>query len=136
MKKRSKILIVEDDNKIALAMTVRLKANGYDVFNAFDAMGALDMAVKHQPDLLILDISIPAGSGFDVAERLQQLTRTAGTPMIFITASRNPDFLARAAALGAVAFIQKPFADGELLSDVRHALREDSAVATESKVYN
>lgn len=123
--KRKKILIVEDDEKIALAMGVRLKANGYDVFHAFDAMGGVDMTVKHQPHLLILDISMPAGSGFSVAEKIQKLATTAGTPMIFITASRKPEFLARAAELGAVAFIEKPFQDGELLSDVRHALRED-----------
>ena len=123
--KRKKILIVEDDQKIALAMAVRLRAGGYDVYSAFDAIGGLDMAVKHRPDLVLLDISMPAGSGFEVAEKIQGLSTTAGTPMIFVTASRNPDFLTRAAELGAVAFIQKPFQDGELLSDVRHALRED-----------
>ena len=121
----SKILVVEDDRKIALAVAVRLKAHGYDVITAFDAMAGVEMAIKHLPDLVILDISLPAGSGFDVAERIQNLAATVGTPMIFMTASRKPEFLTRAAELGAVAFIEKPFNDGELIADVRHALGED-----------
>ena len=117
-----KILVVEDDRKIALAVAVRLRANGYEVITAFDAMAGVEMAVKHLPDLVILDISMPAGSGFDVAEKIHNLAPTAGTPLIFMTASRKPEFLTRAAELGAVAFIEKPFTDGELLADVRHAL--------------
>ena len=129
------ILIVEDDRKIVLAMVVRLKASGYEVVTAFDALAGVEMAVKHRPDLVILDISMPAGSGFDVAARIQNLTLTAGTPMIFMTASRNPEFLTRAAELGAVAFIEKPFKDGELLADVRHALRETTE-PEKANVYN
>jgi DNA-binding response OmpR family regulator len=125
-----KILIVEDDRKIALAVAVRLKANGYDAVIAFDAMAGVEMAVKHVPDLVILDISMPAGSGFDVAEKIHNLAPTAGTPIIFMTASRKPEFLAKAAELGAVAFIEKPFKDGELLADVRHALGEDKAASS------
>jgi DNA-binding response OmpR family regulator len=120
-----KILIVEDDRKIALAVAVRLKANGYDVLTAFDAMAGLSLCVKNLPDLVILDISMPAGSGFDVAAQIRNLATTASTPIIFMTASRNPEFLTKAAELGAVAFIEKPFDDGELLSDVRHALGEE-----------
>lgn len=118
------ILIVEDDRKIALAMAVRLKANGYEVIMALDAMAGVEMAVKHHPDLVILDISLPAGSGFDVAEKIRNLAPTVGTPLIFMTASRKPGLVTRASELGAVAFIRKPFKDGELLSDVRHALGE------------
>ena len=119
-----KILVVEDDRKIALAVAVRLKANGYEVIMAFDAAAGLEMALKHVPDLAILDISMPAGSGFDIAQKIQNLTPPAGMPMIFMTASRKPEFLTRAAEMGAVAFIQKPFDDGELIADVRHALGE------------
>ena len=117
-----KILIVEDDRKIALAVAVRLKAHGYETITAFDALAGMTLCVKHLPDLVILDISMPAGNGFDVAAQIQNLAPTAGTPIIFMTASRKPEFVTRAAELGAVAFIEKPFDDGELIADVRHAL--------------
>ena len=119
-----KILIVEDDQKIALALAVRLKAHGYEVILAFDAVAGMSLCVKHLPDLVILDISMPAGSGFDVAAQIQNLAATVGTPMIFITASSRPEFATRAAELGAVAFIRKPFKDGQLIADVRKALGE------------
>lgn len=119
-----KILIVEDDRKIALAMLVRLRAQGYEVISAFDAMAGLSQCVKHQPDLVIMDISMPAGNGFETAERIQNLASTVGTPIIFITASSKPEFRAQAAQLGAAAFIEKPFHTDQLLAAVRQALDE------------
>lgn len=118
-----KILIVEDDQKIACALNVRLKANGYDVITAFDAMAGVSLVLKHAPDLVILDISMPAGSGFDVADRIRSLPRMAGTPLVFITASRKPEFRVRAEQLGAAGYIEKPFDDDELIAVVRRALR-------------
>lgn len=119
-----KILIVEDDRKISLALSLRLKAHGYEVLTAFDAVAGVSMAVKHRPDLVILDISMPAGSGFDVANRIH-LAMTVGMPMIFITASSNPEFPSKAEQLGAAAFLRKPFNDGELIAAVRQALGEE-----------
>ena len=130
------ILVVEDDPKIALAVGVRLKTNGYEVLSAFDAMAGVAMAVKHKPDLVILDISIPAGSGFSVAERIQSMVPTFGTPLIFMTASRNPELQARAIELGAVAFIVKPFQDGELIAHVRMALGEAPEASKPLQIYS
>jgi DNA-binding response OmpR family regulator len=119
-----KILIVEDDQKIGLAMFVRLKANGYEVFIALDAESGLKMAIEHLPDLVILDISLPTRSGLNLAAQFRSLPMTAAMPMIFMTASRIAGFRTKAAELGAVAFIEKPFEDGQVLAAVRHALGE------------
>lgn len=124
-----KILIVEDDQKIALALSVRLKAHGYEVFAAFDALAGLSQSQKHLPDLVILDISMPAGNGFELAARMQSLVPTIGTPIIFITASHRPEFRSKAQELGAAAFIEKPFKDGELIAAVQQALKETPTVA-------
>jgi DNA-binding response OmpR family regulator len=59
-----KILVVEDDKKIALALSVRLKAKGHEVLIAHDALGGLTMANQKKPDLVLLDIGMPAGGGF------------------------------------------------------------------------
>jgi DNA-binding response OmpR family regulator len=117
-----KILVVEDDPKISMALGVRLRAHGYEVIVAFDAMIGLSQAVKQRPDLVILDVSMPAGNGFIVAERIQNLATTAGTPMIFITASKDPAFKTRAEELGAVAFLEKPFESEKILAAVQQAL--------------
>ena len=68
-----KILIVEDDPNIAAALSIRLKSSGYKVTVASDAMFGVSSAVSIQPDLALLDITLPAGNGFSVANRIQHL---------------------------------------------------------------
>jgi two-component system response regulator GlrR len=104
-----KILIVEDDPKISAALVVRLRAAGYQIVTAYDATSAPSVAVKNRPD-------------FKVAERLQLLGATVGTPMIFITASKKPEFHQRATEPGAVGFFEKSYEREKLLAAVRAAL--------------
>ena len=117
-----KILVVEDDKHIALALTVRLKAAGYDVMTAPDAVLAVSMALKHRPDLMVLDILMPGGNGFLVAERIQDLEAMLGVPCIFLTASKQPGLRDQARRLGAAGFFEKPYDAGELLATVREIL--------------
>lgn len=84
----------------------------------------VNTAVKEQPDLVILDISMPAGDGFTVAERLQNIAKTIATPFIFMTASKKPEFRERAVEMGAVAFFEKPYEADEVLAAVREALKQ------------
>jgi len=97
-----KILIVEDDKKIAMALTIRLKAAGYAVQAAYDASLAMMQARAHEPDLVLLDISMPGGNGFIVAERLRNTVATASVSIIFLTASKQPGLRQKALDLGAV----------------------------------
>jgi CheY-like chemotaxis protein len=110
------VLLVDDDNIVLLGTGVRLKSMGYTVYTAKDAVSAVSAVVKNKPDVIVLDVSIPAGDGFLVAERLQKLVGSAATPIIFITASANPHLRERATKLGASGFLQKPF-DVTLLAD-------------------
>ena len=119
-----KILVVEDDKNIARALVIRLKAADFEVRTAFDGLSGVTTAVKEPPDLMVLDISMPAGDGFSVAERVQNLGATAGIPMIFMTASRTPGLREQAEELGAVAFFEKPFDCAELVNAIREALQE------------
>jgi DNA-binding response OmpR family regulator len=119
---KHKILVVEDDKNIALALAVRLRSAGYDVIAAPDAVLGMSMAVKHRPDLLVLDLLIPGGSGFQMAEWLQDLEAMIGVPYIFITASKQPGLRETAKRLGAVGFFEKPYDAGELLAIIRETL--------------
>jgi DNA-binding response OmpR family regulator len=124
-----KILIVEDDQNIAKALAIRLKAAGYEITVSPDAMTAVAAAVKIQPDLALLDISVPAGNGFTVAEKIQELVATA-TPIIFLTASKQPGLRQKARELGAAGFFEKPYEAQELLTAIRRALGENEASRT------
>jgi len=117
------ILIVEDDTKIAMTLSLRLKSAGYETHIAADALTGLQAALKFKPDLGLLDISMPAGNGFTLAERIQALAPTR-TPIIFLTASKQPEFRKKARELGVAGFFEKPFKAEELLPAIRLALGE------------
>jgi CheY-like chemotaxis protein len=116
------VLLVDDDSTILLGTGVRLKSMGYTVYTAEDAVNAVSAVRKNVPDVVVLDISLPAGDGFLVAERLQKLVGSAPTPIIFITASDNPALRARAQKLGAVGFLRKPFDATSLANAIETAL--------------
>ncbi|MBV1907028.1 MAG: response regulator [Pseudomonadales bacterium] len=113
------VLIVEDDRKISMAVCVRMQALGFEVAQAFDAAMAPVQARKSNPDLVMLDITMPGGDGFVVFDRLRNLTQTAATPIIFMTASKQPELRQKAEELGAAAFLEKPFGAGELTDTVK-----------------
>ena len=116
-----KILIVEDDPQIGKALAIRLKHCGYEVTVAPDALSGVEMALKERPDLALLDISLPAGNGFTVAERIQTLLPKE-TPMIFLTASKQPGLREKAMQMGAAAFFQKPYEADALVAAIQLAL--------------
>jgi len=120
-----RVLIVEDDSRIAAALALRLKHAHYEVLLAQDALAGVGSAVKLRPDLVLLDISMPAGNGFMVAERIQSLLPTA-IPIIFLTASKKAAFREEAAKLGAVGYFEKPYNSEALLATVNRVLGNES----------
>ena len=115
-----KILVVEDDKNVSKALGIRLAGEGYSVYTAVDGLGGLREAVQNRPDLILLDISMPAGDGFSVAKAVQRLNVTAGTPIIFITASRKPGLREHALTIDSVVdYIEKPYDPEELLGKIR-----------------
>jgi sigma-B regulation protein RsbU (phosphoserine phosphatase) len=110
------VLLIDDDNIFLLTIGVRLKSMGYTVCTAKDAASAITVVRKTNPDVIVLDVSLPAGDGFLVAGRLQNLIASAATPIIFVSAGEKPGLRERAMNLGAVAFLAKPF-DALTLAD-------------------
>ncbi len=119
---QKKILIVDDERDIVKALIIRLQSNGYNVVAAFDGAQGIFMANKEVPDLVILDIRMPAEDGFGVAEKLKQSDRTDQIPIIFLTGSPERNAEERAMGLGARFYIKKPYDPEELLDAVKRAL--------------
>lgn len=124
-----KILIVDDDPDMRKAMHVRLKANGYDTFFAADALTGVAEANKIKPDLVLLDLGLPAGDGFIVLERFERIPALAVIPVIVVSASDVKANEERAIKAGAMTFMQKPVDNVELLTAIREALGEPPLVA-------
>ena len=117
-----KIMIVEDENLQLTALARSLKSAGFEIVAARDGLTAISTARKEQPDLILLDLGLPAGDGFVVLERLQMLLNTGTIPVIVVS-SRTP-IGNRDAALkaGAIAYIHKPVNMPILLKAINEAL--------------
>jgi DNA-binding response OmpR family regulator len=121
-----KILIVEDDPDVRQGMYLRLRANHYETLLAADALSGMAEARKHEPDLIILDLGLPAGDGFLVMERLKAVPALAVIPIIVVSARDARATQERAIKAGAAAFLQKPVDNDEFLTVIRQALGERS----------
>jgi two-component system response regulator MprA len=119
---RTRILVVDDNPTIRKGLSVRLRASGYEVLFAEDAVSATAALVMERPDLVILDLGLPCGDGFVVMERLRKNDRLASTPVIVLTGRELAGNRDRALEAGAAAFFQKPVEDGNLLFAIRKAL--------------
>jgi len=122
-----KILVIEDDTDVRLGFQILLKAHGYETFFAVDSVSAVSEARKQQPDLIILDLGLPAGDGFIVMERLKQVPNLAPIPVIVVSARDIHANKDRSLAAGAKAFLQKPWNDEELLAIISQHLGQPDA---------
>lgn len=128
--KSAKILIVDDDPDLRQALRLRLRANHFDTVNAADGYSAIAQAYKEHPNLIILDLGLPAGDGFVVLDRLQKDDKLSTIPVIVLTARDPQSSELRALQSGAAAFFQKPADNAELLSVIRATLANVHSDAT------
>jgi DNA-binding response OmpR family regulator len=124
---QAKILIVDDDQDIRRLLGIRLKARGYEPFFAGDAISAVNQARKEHPDLILLDLMLPAGDGYLVVERLKAMPALEGIPVIVVSARDPMAEEERFIASGADAFFRKPFDYDELLTAIERALGAEPA---------
>jgi DNA-binding response OmpR family regulator len=117
-----KILVVDDDPNLVQALRLRLLSNDFSVAIACDGYAAVATAQKERPDLIILDLGLPAGDGFVVLERLRQRAHLTGVPVIVLSARDAENNEERALTAGAVAYFQKPADNEELLQAIRASL--------------
>ena len=118
-----KILIVDDDPNLCRALKIRLQANHYNTVQASDGYSAVSVAQREHPDLIILDLGLPAGDGFVVLKRLQDSDALSSIPVIVLTARDPQSNQEKTLQAGATAFFQKPADNGELLAVIRATLR-------------
>ncbi len=120
----ARILIVEDEKKIARFLELELRHEGYDVLTAFDGRSGLDIALNQDPDLLVLDLMLPELSGIEVCRRIRH---SSDLPIIMLTAKDDVSDKVMGLDMGADDYMTKPFAIEELLARIRVALKKRRA---------
>ena len=103
-----KALIADDDKILLHLVSARLRASGWQVDVAVDAMQAVSMAIGGSPDVVVLDINMPGGSGTEALSTIKSSPKTAHIPVLIVSGSIDPQDEVRMRALGAAAYLAKP----------------------------
>ena len=116
------ILIVDDEPSIVVPIQFLMTQQGYNVMVAENGESALDIIYKYKPDLILLDIMLPRIDGYEVCEIVRLDPRYRDIKIIFLTAKGREVEIAKGLALGADAYITKPFSNTELVAKVKELL--------------
>ncbi|EWH03167.1 response regulator transcription factor [Halomonas sp. BC04] len=122
----AKVLVVDDEPNIVLSIEFLMQQAGFDVITAEDGESALESVAETPPDLILLDISLPGISGFDVLEQLRNDPQHARLPIIMLTAHGREVEKEKGLALGADDYVTKPFSTQALVEKVKSLLAEDA----------
>lgn len=120
----AQVLVVDDEPNILLSLEFLMQQAGFDVTTAEDGESALKQIDANRPDLLLLDISLPGISGFDVLGQLRATPATRDLPIIMLTAHGREIEREKGMALGADDYITKPFSTRALVEKVKTLLTE------------
>lgn len=114
-----RILIVDDEPNIVISLEYLMKREGFEVAVAGDGEAALQAIEALVPDVVILDLMLPRLNGFDVCQRLRAEPRWRGLKVLMLTAKGRESEVARGLALGADAYVTKPFSTKDLVAQVK-----------------
>ncbi|VTU36232.1 Transcriptional regulatory protein YycF [Variovorax sp. PBS-H4] len=117
-----KVLIADDEPNIIISLEFLMKREGYDVSIARDGQQALDAIRRLRPDLVLLDVMMPVRSGVEVLQAVRADEGLAGTRILMLTARGRENDIAKGMALGADAYMTKPFSTRDLAERVRRML--------------
>ena len=116
------ILIADDEPNIVISLEYLLQRDGYQVRVARNGQEALDAIQASPPDLVLLDVMLPLVSGFEVCQKIRENPALAGMRIVMLTAKGRDVEMSKGLALGANAYITKPFSTQDLLAQVRALL--------------
>ncbi|MBF1165243.1 response regulator [Dechloromonas agitata] len=117
-----KILIVDDEPNIVISLEFLMKKEGFEVAVASDGDEALAKVTSFAPDLVLLDVMMPKKSGFEVCEALRADPAQAGLRIVMLTAKGRDTEVAKGLAIGADAYVTKPFSTKDLVAQVKTML--------------
>jgi DNA-binding response OmpR family regulator len=125
------ILIVDDELDVVIPIQFLMEQQGYSVMIAQRGEDALDLIYQYKPDLVLLDIMLPGIDGWQVCEIIRLNPNYREIKVIFLTARGRKEEIAKGLALGADAYITKPFSNAELVAKVKELLKQNNEEAEE-----
>ena len=124
---RRRVLVVDDEKDLVDLIAYNLTRGGYEVLTSYNGAEALEIARREVPDLVVLDLMLPGLDGTEVARRLKADSRTAGVPIVMLTAKGEETDVVVGLTLGADDYVTKPFSMKILLARINSVLRRGEA---------
>ena len=124
---KKRILIVEDEESLLKLETILLQVKGYEVSGSATGNDALEKIAQNMFDLVLLDIMLPDIDGFEICSRIRQDPRTAGIPVVMLTAKKSHADQARGTSCGANAYLTKPFKSAMIIEVIEGLLKSSGA---------
>ena len=118
-----KILIADDEPNILISLEYLMKREGFDVTLARDGQEAIDAILRDRPDLVLLDVMMPRKTGLEVCQEVRADPQLQGLLILMLTAKGRDTDVAKGLALGADAYVTKPFSTKDLVARVRSMLQ-------------
>jgi len=113
-----RILLVEDEDDIAILLSRRLESEGYSVTRVADGVQAMQAAMRLRPSLIILDLMLPGGGGLSVLRKIRRSYLTQSIPVIVLTGMQDDDHKKQVIEFGVEGYLQKPYDPAELLASI------------------
>jgi DNA-binding response OmpR family regulator len=117
-----KVLIVDDEPGIIVALQFLMEQNGYATIVAFSGEEAMEAVAKHHPDLILLDIMLPVVDGLEVCQRIRENPEWKDIRIVLVTALGSEANVTKGLDLGADAYVIKPFSNAVLVAKVKELL--------------
>ncbi len=122
---KRKILVVDDEVAIVRVLKDRLEMEGFEVLTAYDGAEGVEIARKEQPDLIIMDITMPNMDGLTASKILRETPETAHIPIVMLTARGQESDEKAGYQAGVTLYFTKPFSTRQLVREIRKILGED-----------
>jgi len=117
-----KVLIADDEQNIVISLQFLMRREGFEVFVASDGESALQIMAEHRPDLVLLDVMMPKRNGYEVCQQIRANPAWQGTKVIMLTAKGREIEITKGMALGADAYVTKPFSNKDLVAQAKQLL--------------
>lgn len=123
------ILTADDNQQIRMLVKAALRSLGHELMEAVDGEQALELAIQHTPDLILLDVTMPKLDGWEVLHFLRQRPETAGVPVMMLTTAAQKIDFEHGSSLGCNDYLTKPFTPSDLRAHVERMLDAPSCAA-------
>ena len=120
----SKILIIEDEPDLTKVLRKRLLGQGFEVIAAADGYQGVEFAHKEKPDLIILDLMLPAGDGLSVLKNIKMSARTRYIPVVVLTGMKDEEYKQKVTDEGVEAYLEKPYEPDVLITTIKNVLKK------------